>query len=73
MKEAKTVNAGKSVNGKRFISPVFWRQDGAGAFQKVGGSYNLYDRNGDYFGQAESFEGACRILDMEAKSNETLH
>lgn len=67
MKEARTRNIGKAENGEMYVSPVFWRQDGAGAFQKVGDSYNLYDRNGDYFGGAKSFRGACELLEREAK------
>ena len=71
MKEAKIRNIGKPEAGKEmFISPVFWRQDGKGAFQKVGRSWNLYDKNGDYFGGAQSFEGACRLLDREIKRTE---
>ena len=62
MKEAKTVTNGKPVNGVKFISPVFWLQDGSGAFQRIGDTYNLYDKDGDYFGQARSFESACKML-----------
>lgn len=50
------------------ISPVFWVEDGHGAFQKVGSVYNLYDADGDYFGSVLSFAEVCRRLE-ERRNN----
>lgn len=41
------------------ISPVFWIYSGEYAFQRVGRKYIVYDSNGAYLTEFESFFDMC--------------
>ena len=41
------------------ISPVFWIYSGEYGFQRVGKKYNVYDRNGGYLTEFDSFFDMC--------------
>ena len=50
------------MKNNEYISPVYWNENHTGAFQKVGRVYNLYDRNGEFFGFAMSLKEASEKI-----------
>lgn len=49
------------------ISPVFWNSSHTFAFQKVGKVYRVYDADGEFIKEFDSFDKLCDFFKLNER------